>query len=258
MKLKTALQYTQESNNGCMGNGVTGISQLWSAWLCSLNSITFECLFKGKNEFCYLSPQQKLSDRTSLAVLETLTCSSAFLWATRYEQMYCRTETSGTAGPLGNTKATSEPRHISCSYPVYWLSFLSWHIQLNINPLIYLDGTLTIETVNILPCSYHEWEIPRITEIDFGPIHFCGHLRATKLCSCFQRENTVCPAQDQCRSVSAAAFRIVGQLLAANRTVHSRFCWKQMISWHYILWATVPKGETGSVIYSPSFSPATD
>lgn len=146
MKLKTALQCTQESNNGCMGNGVTGISQLWSAWLCSLNSITFECLLKGKYEFCYLSPQQKLSDRTSLAVLETLTCSSAFLWATRYEQMYCRPESecSGTAGPLGNTKATSEPRHISCSYPVYWLSFLSWHIQLNINPLVYLDGTLTV------------------------------------------------------------------------------------------------------------------
>jgi len=83
MKLKTALQCTQESNNGCMGNGVTGISQLWSAWLCSLNSITFVCLFKGKNEFCYLSLQQKLSDRTSWAALETLTCSSAFLWATQ-------------------------------------------------------------------------------------------------------------------------------------------------------------------------------
>lgn len=119
-------------------------------------------------------------------------------------------------------------------------------------------------------CSDHAWKIPKITEIYFSLINYCGHLRAEKVCSCFWLrvkwgQKAVGLDHDLSGPVAVVNLQSWADLVKTDQAVpakrsrqsvvHSASCWKQKMSQHYIRYCT--KRETGAAIYSLTSSPAT-
>lgn len=119
-------------------------------------------------------------------------------------------------------------------------------------------------------CSDHAWKIPKITEIYFSLINYCGHLRAEKVCSCFWLrvkwgQKAVGLDHNLSRPMAVVNLQSWADLVKTDQAVpakrnrrsvvHSVSCWKQKTSQHYIRYCT--KRETGAAIYSLTSSPAT-
>lgn len=117
-------------------------------------------------------------------------------------------------------------------------------------------------------CSDHAWKIPKITEIYFSLINYCGHLRAEKVCSCFWLrvkwgQKAVGLDHDLSGPVAVVNLQSWADLVKTDQAVpakrnsrsvvHSMSCWKQKTSQHYIRYCT-KKGNWCCYLF-PDFQP---